>query len=632
MFEAWLRDHLTTLGMQELSGDEIVERITDEDIDHYLGLYEEELHEQKFRKFQNLFPDEYRRVGEGEWSEYFARDLYPRHMEFFAAGKKYDERCFMAGNRVGKALPINELVLTPTGFVEMGSLKVGDVVLGGDGQPTKVCGVFPQGVREVVRVTASDGATVLCDLDHLWSVRPVSHGRTSPYAVVKARDLMAHVQAGQRWMLPERPCAQFDQAEELPVDPYLLGLLLGDGGLSTGSVLLSGVDQEIITYCEKIAPEYGCRFVFRGNCTYQFSSNLKQSGRHYNVLMNLMEGLGLRGTTSHTKRIPALYMVADAAARLALLQGLMDTDGAVGKQNGSRMFYSVNRALCEDVVSLARSLGMNASVKQKNGLYRGNHHISWVTHIAASAHSIFRLPRKTERECFAGRLMRGVVVDKIEPAGRAECVCIQVAAADGLFITRDFIVTHNTVVGGFETTCHLTGQYPAWWEGRRFRHPIRAIAAGKTNETTRDIVQNVLLGEIEWRGNRKTVDGSGMIPTDCIGRDMGLLSWKQGSADLIDMVKIRHISGGWSKLNLKSYQQGRGAFEGTAQHLIWVDEEPELDVYDEARIRTMTTNGICILTYTPLEGLTDTVLSFLPASMRPADNEQLNANDWGNWG
>lgn len=168
--------------------------------------------------------------------------------------------------------------------------------------------------------------------------------------------------------------------------------------------------------------------------------------------------------------------------------------------------------------------------------------------------------------------------------------------------------------GGYETACHLTGQYPKWWPGKRFRHPIRAWACGKTNETTRDIVQTTLLGDIEYRGARKLVDGSGVIPVEMIGTGAGQVTWKQGVADLIDTIRIRHVSGGWSKLGLKSYQQGRGAFEGTAQHVIWDDEEPPMDVYGEQIIRTATTKGILMLTFTPLEGLSDVVQQFLPSN------------------
>lgn len=172
----------------------------------------------------------------------------------------------------------------------------------------------------------------------------------------------------------------------------------------------------------------------------------------------------------------------------------------------------------------------------------------------------------------------------------------------------------KTVSGAYETTCHLTGEYPPWWTGKRFPSPVRWWAAGKTNETTRDIVQTELLGEIEGSHGSKGFSGTGMIPGDRLGKP----TWKQGVADLCDTIKIRHKSGGWSKLGLKSYQQGRGSFEGTAQHGIWLDEEPPMDVYGECLIRTATTDGIVLITFTPLEGLSEVVLQFIAPEERPA--------------
>lgn len=162
-------------------------------------------------------------------------------------------------------------------------------------------------------------------------------------------------------------------------------------------------------------------------------------------------------------------------------------------------------------------------------------------------------------------------------------------------------------MGGYETACHLTGQYPAWWPGRRFEQPIRSWAAGKTNETTRDIVQSILVGEIANREGRKGFTGTGVVPGELHGK----IAWKQGVQDLADTVKVKHVSGGWSTLGFKSYQQGRGSFEGTAQDLIWLDEEPPLDVYGECLIRTATTNGLIMLTFTPLAGISETVMQFM---------------------
>ncbi len=169
-------------------------------------------------------------------------------------------------------------------------------------------------------------------------------------------------------------------------------------------------------------------------------------------------------------------------------------------------------------------------------------------------------------------------------------------------------------MGGYETALHLTGRYPPWWEGRRFEKPIHAWAAGRTNETTRDIIQAKLFGRvIQGDAGRKTVSGTGLVP----GEDIGEITWKQGGNQLIDTVPIRHVSGGWSILGLKSYQQGSGTFEGTEQELVWLDEEPPMSVYAECLTRTMTTDGLVILTFTPLEGMSEVVLSFLEGGKLP---------------
>ena len=165
-------------------------------------------------------------------------------------------------------------------------------------------------------------------------------------------------------------------------------------------------------------------------------------------------------------------------------------------------------------------------------------------------------------------------------------------------------------MGGYELACHLTGWYPDWWVGRRFDRPIRAWAAGKNGETTRDILQTVLMGEVVETTDRKRVKGDGIILGDSIVQDS--MTWKSGTPNLIDKVKIRHAAGGKSVLGFKSFKQGRGAFEGTEQEVIWLDEECPEDVYGECIIRTATTNGIVMLTFTPLEGLTPVVLKFLP--------------------
>jgi len=155
-------------------------------------------------------------------------------------------------------------------------------------------------------------------------------------------------------------------------------------------------------------------------------------------------------------------------------------------------------------------------------------------------------------------------------------------------------------VGAFETTLHLTGRYPDWWEGRRFETAITAWAAGDTNQTTKDVLQRVLLGA-------KIDIGTGMIPGDAIVKTTP----KTGVPDAVETIHVKHVSGGISELTLKTYEQGRISFQGTSRHIVWLDEEPDMGIYTECLTRTMTTNGLVICTFTPLLGMSEVVRYFL---------------------
>ena len=155
-------------------------------------------------------------------------------------------------------------------------------------------------------------------------------------------------------------------------------------------------------------------------------------------------------------------------------------------------------------------------------------------------------------------------------------------------------------VGGYEMTLHLTGLYPLWWNGRRFDRPITAWAAGDTGKTVREIIQRKLLGP--WHEQ-----GTGLIPAELIVR----VTPKQGVSEAADTIHVRHVSGGVSSIILKSYDQKRISFQGTEIDVIWLDEEPPLDIYTECLLRTMTNGGMIMATFTPLEGMSETVMHFL---------------------
>lgn len=161
-------------------------------------------------------------------------------------------------------------------------------------------------------------------------------------------------------------------------------------------------------------------------------------------------------------------------------------------------------------------------------------------------------------------------------------------------------------VGAYEVTCHLTGLYPDWWIGKRFDEPIDSWAAGDTSETTRDVIQFALTG-VGGEGNEGEM-GTGMIPGHLI---IGQPTAKRGIAGAFDTMRVKHVSGGISKLGFKSYDQGRKKFQGTAKHLVWLDEECPEDVYTECVTRLMTLNGHLLATFTPLEGATAVVRRFM---------------------
>lgn len=181
------------------------------------------------------------------------------------------------------------------------------------------------------------------------------------------------------------------------------------------------------------------------------------------------------------------------------------------------------------------------------------------------------------------------------------------------YIAAD-LIHHNTVAAAFEITCHLTGDYPPWWDGFRFDRPTRWWAAGESMQLTRDIPQVELLGEID---GLDTLNFNGMIPKH---RVVSVTRKSGGVAKCADQVTIKHRSGGKSVLGFRSYDQGIEGFQGTEQEGVWLDEEPPADIYSECLTRTATTNGLILCTFTPLQGMTPFIAHFLKTSIMLNDD------------
>jgi phosphate starvation-inducible PhoH-like protein len=348
----------------------------------------------------------------------------------------------------GRAQPLFTKVLTPTGFRPIGEVQIGDLVIGSDGHPTEVLGVYPQGYKDIYRVYTQDGSSTLASGDHLWSVytRADRH-RGKPARVLQTKEMVGNLRAAHyhRYELPLLSEPVGFKSRPVPLDPYALGLLLGDGCFScratptfaTADPELADVLNRITTPGEVIAIE--------------------------NPVTGAMRRLGLAGAKSNAKFVPDDYLFNSPDVRLAVLQGLLDSDGGPVTQHGrtSRVqFTTVSDRLRDDVVFLVQSLGgvvycqTGKAEGRKPGRARGRevHHRS-DTHILdirlPEGFAPFRLARKAAKydAVGGGRPIR--FIDRIESAGTEEAVCIQVAAADSLYVTEDFLLTHNTLNDAF---------------------------------------------------------------------------------------------------------------------------------------------------------------------------------------
>jgi phage terminase large subunit-like protein len=179
----------------------------------------------------------------------------------------------------------------------------------------------------------------------------------------------------------------------------------------------------------------------------------------------------------------------------------------------------------------------------------------------------------------------------------------------------------KTTVGCFEAVLHATGRYELyapWWAGKRYDHPISVIVAGDTNLTTRDILQTKLFGKLTRQLGETLSEavglGTAMMPKDAIIR----ATPRRGAENSYEEVTIRHVSGGTSVIKLRSFEQGAEAFQGTEEDLIWLDENFPASVYSEALTRLMTTDGHLLMTFTPINGVTDIIREFMDKAHRAA--------------
>lgn len=402
------------------------------------------------------------------------------------------------GTGTGKAQPLDAKLLTPTGWRLMGDIKAGDEVVSVDGKATTVLAVHPQGDKPIYRVTLSDGSSTECCDEHLWETQTLYERRKASAnpnwdcAKPKVRSL-SEIRAGlsKQHFIPMVSPVEMPSAN-LPIPPYTLGVLLGDGCLTANCITFSSEDEAIANRVSEDLPaelELRSVAVTGGRCATYRISEVEKSRRSNGQMEShpwavSLRGLDLMGRNCYSKHIPQQYLVASVEQRVALLQGLMDADGWVDRKTGSAYFTSTSKALVGGVVEIARSLGGIATVntKQPSFAYKGERKPGATAYNVCLNLPAQFVPFALERKAVLYRAntkypARRKIVS-VELIGVKPAQCIEVEHHRRLYVTDDFIVTHNTYSGlgvakrvvrrgGDVLIVSPAGVIPAWEAGAK---------------------------------------------------------------------------------------------------------------------------------------------------------------------
>ena len=373
----------------------------------------------------------------------------PRHIDGHGVG-------------LGKAQPLSAKVLTPYGWTTMGQLKIGDEIVDPDGGTGVVEAIFPQGSKPIFKFEMMDGSFTECCEDHLWHVYTMADKmRETGGRVLSTKDLinlgLSKKNKGWRrskFFLPVAQPSCFNSNNDLPIPPYLLGALIGDGGLSKISISLTSADKEIIDRVKLELPDNLELKTTSGKYGFRISSGRKVSNK--NSILESLRNLDLMGHKSNTKFIPINYLLSSIDDRKLLLQGLLDTDGECSK-DGLVYYHTSSYKLAGDIAELVRSLGGLATIskpRKRFFVYKGvkkqgldSYYIS----IRTSFNPFF-LERKKSR--WKPPIMSNAI-KSIKPLNTQPAQCIKVSSKRNLYITDNYIVTHNTLMAIVASACKI---------------------------------------------------------------------------------------------------------------------------------------------------------------------------------
>lgn len=361
----------------------------------------------------------------------------------------------VARQKIGKALSNDSLVYTEFGPKYIKDIKVGDIICHPNNGLTEVVGVFPQGVKNTYRVWFNDNNYVDCCEDHLWTVK---FYKRKKYETLTTKELLTYETRlkskcqQHRFSIPKFNELIFNNCDNLEINPYLLGILIGDGSI-TKSLGFTVADKFIAKEVKKLLPndmtiKFGRKYYYR--IIRKVRSPIGKTS-----LRLALEKLNLFGKKSINKHIPKEYLYSNIENRWSLLQGLMDTDGYISKNGQVVCYYSSSKELALNVCELVNSLGGISVIKDKKTKCNGKIFNSFVVRISFNDNiKCFRLPRKKNRCKIRKKKNLVRKIEKIEKIENVECTCIRVKAEDGLFLTNNCIVTHNSSIGS-NTAYHV---------------------------------------------------------------------------------------------------------------------------------------------------------------------------------
>ncbi len=362
--------------------------------------------------------------------------------------------CLLGGSRGGgKGLRPSEQILTPTGWRPLGDLKEGHVICNPDGSNQKIIKMFPRDKQQMYRLSFSDGTVLDCDGDHLWFAKVANRNKGRTLREYRPLDFYGNIYDTEtlykglkkypknRPLIPCPEPVKYANTWRSAVDAYLIGLLIGDGSLSGAYTGMTTVDSEIEDYITEAG----------------FKKSHKASEIDYRIsqaswVVQQVKALGLSGKHSWDKFIPERLLRGTVEERLSCLQGLMDSDGTVDV-DGRCSYCTTSKQLADDTRQLILSLGGWATITEKHPTYTYNNEkkkgrLAYNLYIQFPVKSdLFRLSRKKDRaagkDYMHGRLVR--TIESIEKLDQKEnTICIVVNNPNRLFITKDFVVTHNT--------------------------------------------------------------------------------------------------------------------------------------------------------------------------------------------